>query len=63
MRDHEHSNHLDKLGRQPVLRAKSHTARRRCACLFPRYEDFVAMRRRFDPRGTFLNAHTRALFK
>ncbi len=34
----------------------------RCARLFPRYEEFVAMRRRFDPRGTFLNAHTRALF-
>lgn len=31
--------------------------------LFPRYNDFVAMRRRFDPRGTFLNAHTRALFE
>ena len=30
--------------------------------LFPRYEDFVQMRRRFDPTGTFLNAHTRALF-
>lgn len=31
--------------------------------LFPRYNDFVNMRRRFDPRGTFLNAHTRALFE
>jgi FAD/FMN-containing dehydrogenase len=31
--------------------------------LFPRYNDFVAMRRRFDPNGTFLNAHTRALFE
>jgi FAD/FMN-containing dehydrogenase len=30
--------------------------------LFPRYSDFVAMRRRFDPDGTFLNPHTRALF-
>ena len=30
--------------------------------LFPRYEEFVTMRRRFDPKGTFLNAHTRALF-
>jgi FAD/FMN-containing dehydrogenase len=30
--------------------------------LFPRYEDFVNMRRRFDPNGTFLNAHTRSLF-
>jgi FAD/FMN-containing dehydrogenase len=30
--------------------------------LFPRYNDFVAMRRRFDPQGTFLNKHTRALF-
>lgn len=30
--------------------------------LFPRYEEFVNMRRRFDPKGTFLNAHTRALF-
>ncbi len=34
----------------------------RLARLFPRYEDFVHMRRRFDPKGTFLNAHTRALF-
>ena len=31
--------------------------------LFPRYNDFVAMRRRFDPKGTFLNAHTKALFE
>ena len=31
--------------------------------LFPRYNDFVAMRRKFDPKGTFLNAHTRALFE
>ena len=31
--------------------------------LFPRYNDFVAMRRRFDPKGTFLNAHTRPLFE
>ncbi|MEM7533753.1 MAG: D-arabinono-1,4-lactone oxidase [Chloroflexota bacterium] len=30
--------------------------------LFPRYNDFVAMRRRFDPKGTYLNEHTRALF-
>lgn len=30
--------------------------------LFPRYNDFVTMRRRFDPQGTFLNEHTRALF-
>lgn len=34
----------------------------RLAGLFPRYEDFLAMRRRWDPKGTFLNAHTRALF-
>ena len=31
--------------------------------LFPRYADFVNMRRRFDPHGTFLNKHTRALFE
>jgi FAD/FMN-containing dehydrogenase len=31
--------------------------------LFPRYNDFVAVRRRFDPCGVFLNAHTRALFE
>jgi FAD/FMN-containing dehydrogenase len=30
--------------------------------LFPRYHDFVIMRRRFDPKGTYLNKHTRALF-
>lgn len=35
----------------------------RIARLFPRYEEFVEMRRRFDPKGTFLNAHTRALFE
>ncbi len=34
----------------------------RLARHFPRYGDFVAMRERFDPKGTFLNAHTRALF-
>jgi len=31
--------------------------------LFPRYQDFVAMRRRFDPAGIFLNDHTRPLFE
>jgi FAD/FMN-containing dehydrogenase len=31
--------------------------------LFPRYNDFVKMRQRFDPKGTFLNAHTRPLFE
>lgn len=31
--------------------------------LFPHYTDFVHMRRRFDPNGTFLNAHFRALFE
>ena len=30
--------------------------------LFPRYNDFVAIRGRFDPKGTYLNNHTRALF-
>ncbi len=34
----------------------------RVARLFPRYDDFVAMRRKFDPKGTFLNDHTRELF-
>jgi len=31
--------------------------------LFPRYNDFVTMRRRFDPKGTFLNQQMHALFK
>ncbi len=31
--------------------------------LFPRYADFVRMRRRFDPYGMFLNAHFRPLFE
>ena len=30
--------------------------------LFPRYSDFVQLRQRFDPRGLFLNGHTRPLF-
>ena len=34
----------------------------RVARLFPRYDDFVAMRRQFDPNGTFLNKHTHDLF-
>jgi FAD/FMN-containing dehydrogenase len=34
----------------------------RLAKLFPRYGDFKAMRRRFDPGGTFLNPHLEALF-
>jgi FAD/FMN-containing dehydrogenase len=34
----------------------------RLARLFPRFEEFVQMRQRFDPLGTFLNVHTRALF-
>ncbi len=34
----------------------------RLARLFPRYADFVAMRRKFDPQGTYLNPHTWPLF-
>ncbi|HEY6629375.1 MAG TPA: D-arabinono-1,4-lactone oxidase [Acidimicrobiia bacterium] len=34
----------------------------RVAELFPRYEDFKALRTRFDPKGTFLNPHLRGLF-
>ena len=35
----------------------------RLAGLFPRYRDFVDVRRRLDPKGIFLNDHTRALFE
>ena len=35
----------------------------RIAGLFPRYQDFLEMRRRFDPNGTFLNPHLRPLFE
>ena len=35
----------------------------RIAALFPRYQDFLEMRRRFDPNGTFLNPHLRSLFE
>jgi len=34
----------------------------RLAGLFPRYEDFLAARTRYDPRGVFLNPHTEGLF-
>ncbi|MGH8924497.1 MAG: D-arabinono-1,4-lactone oxidase [Acidimicrobiia bacterium] len=34
----------------------------RVAGLFPRYDDFVALRRRLDPGGIFLNDHLGALF-
>lgn len=36
---------------------------KRMAALFPRYEDFKAVRRQFDPKGIFLNPHLRALFE
>jgi FAD/FMN-containing dehydrogenase len=35
----------------------------RVARLFPRFQDFVDVRRRLDPDGIFLNDHTRALFE
>lgn len=35
----------------------------RVARLFPRYDEFVDVRRRLDPKGIFLNPHTRALFE
>jgi FAD/FMN-containing dehydrogenase len=35
----------------------------RIAGLFPRYQAFLEMRRRFDPNGTFLNSHLRPLFE
>ena len=31
--------------------------------LYPKYEDFRALRRRLDPQGKFLNDHLRALFE
>jgi FAD/FMN-containing dehydrogenase len=31
--------------------------------LFPRYDDFRRLRRRFDPKGIFLNPHLHTLFK
>lgn len=34
----------------------------RVASLFPRHNDFVSVRRRLDPAGTFLNEHLEALF-
>ena len=34
----------------------------RLARLFPKYEDFLEVRRRFDPKGVFLNDHLRPLF-
>lgn len=36
--------------------------RERVAALYPDYERFCEVRRRFDPDGVFLNDHTRALF-
>jgi FAD/FMN-containing dehydrogenase len=35
----------------------------RVAGLFSRFQDFVDVRRRLDPKGVFLNDHTRALFE
>lgn len=35
----------------------------RIATLFPRYQDFLEMRRRFDPDGILLNEHLRSLFE
>lgn len=35
--------------------------RERIAEIYPEYEKFIAIRRRFDPNGVFLNDHTRAL--
>ncbi len=35
----------------------------RLARLFPRYEDFLEVRRQFDPTGVFLNDHLRPLFE
>jgi FAD/FMN-containing dehydrogenase len=34
----------------------------RLARLFPRYEDFLEVRRQFDPNGVFINDHLRPLF-
>lgn len=34
----------------------------RIASLFPRYGDFLEVRRRFDPDGVFLNSHLKELF-
>jgi hypothetical protein len=36
---------------------------KRTAELFPRYQDFLEVRRRFDPHDVFLNPHLRELFE
>jgi hypothetical protein len=36
--------------------------RERVASLFPRFDEFVSVRRQLDPAGTFLNDHLGALF-
>lgn len=36
--------------------------RDRVEALYPRYDDFQAIRRQFDPKGLFLNPHLRELF-
>jgi FAD-linked oxidoreductase len=42
---------------------KMHThSRDEIAALYPKFEDFCALRRRLDPKGKFLNAHLSALF-
>jgi hypothetical protein len=35
----------------------------RIGSLFSRYGEFLEIRRRFDPNGTYLNPHLRALFE
>ncbi|HEU5087650.1 MAG TPA: D-arabinono-1,4-lactone oxidase, partial [Roseiflexaceae bacterium] len=48
-------------GRPHWAKLHTHTARD-FEHLYPRWNDFLAVRERFDPGGVFLNQHMRRLF-
>jgi FAD/FMN-containing dehydrogenase len=56
--DHE----LQQFDARPHWGKIHYLTRDRVEALYPRYDDFQAIRRRFDPRGLFLNPHLRELF-
>ncbi|MCW2512048.1 MAG: D-arabinono4-lactone oxidase [Mycobacterium sp.] len=56
--DHE----LQQFDARPHWGKVHYLTRDRVEALYPRYDDFQAIRRRFDPAGLFLNPHLRELF-
>ena len=60
---HAFEDTLVPLGGRPHWGKLHFLTKSQVQAMYPRYDDFVAVRRQFDPDGIFLNDHLRSLFE